>query len=79
MSASEVIAGGEPEVSSLVRQVRLAGSRRDTGQELADVAWANPRPRPQAGADPTSTRTRRAWRRMHWHGSQKHTASVHRR
>ena len=76
MNESEVIAGGEPEDFILARHVRLAGTYSEIGRELADLAWSNHHLRPEASADPSLTRARRAWRRMHWPELEDRAAGV---
>jgi hypothetical protein len=66
MQLSTVIAGGEPGDFAVVRHVRLAGSQREIGHNIAELAWSNHRVRPQPSSDPTLTRARRVWRTMHW-------------
>jgi hypothetical protein len=74
--SSEIIAGGEPGDFALIRHVRLGGSQRDIGHDIAELAWANHHVRPQPGPDPALTRARRAWRAIHWPELEERAAGV---
>ena len=66
MQTCNILGGGEPGDFAVVRHVRLSGTQREIGADLAELAWSNHEIRPSPSADPSLTRARRKWREANW-------------